>query len=112
MRYAGTTLRRDSQTELTMSAVAAMQPLTAPVPPPRPVPAAPPDEPLYEVVNGQRVELPPMSFYAVLIASRLQELLGPFVRTHGLGRVVTEALFILDAANNLRRRPDVAFLSV
>jgi Uma2 family endonuclease len=69
------------------------------------------EEPLYEVVNGQKVELPPMSIYAVSIASLLQECLGPFARAHGLGRVVTEGLFVLDPVKDLRRRPDVAFVS-
>jgi Uma2 family endonuclease len=69
------------------------------------------DEPLYEVVNGQKVELPPMSIYAAWIASRLQSRIGPFAETHGLGTVVTEGLFILDPVKDLRRRPDVAFVS-
>jgi Uma2 family endonuclease len=69
------------------------------------------DEDLYEVVNGQRVELPPMSIYASWIASGLQDNLGPFAKAGGLGTVVTEALFVLDAKRNLRRRPDVAFVS-
>jgi Uma2 family endonuclease len=66
---------------------------------------------LYEIINGQRVELPPMSIRAVWLASRLQGFLGPFAEQHRLGTVVTEALFILDATMNLRRRPDVAFVS-
>ena len=69
------------------------------------------DEPLYEVVNGQKVALPPMSIYAAWIASRLQSRIGPFAETHGLGTVVTEGLFILDPVKDLRRRPDVAFVS-
>jgi Uma2 family endonuclease len=69
------------------------------------------DEALYEVVNGQRVELPPMSVYAGWIASRLDQRLGPFVEERALGNVVTEVLFILDPERNLRRRPDVAFVS-
>jgi Uma2 family endonuclease len=69
------------------------------------------EEPLYEIVNGQHVELSPMSAYATWIASRLGHRLGPFVEDHGLGSVVTEMLFVLDADQNLRRRPDVAFVS-
>jgi Uma2 family endonuclease len=71
-----------------------------------------PEEPLYEIVDGLVVELPPISFLASVVASRLQNRMGPFVETHRLGIVVTEALFILDAASNLRRRPDLAFVSV
>jgi Uma2 family endonuclease len=66
---------------------------------------------LYEVVNGQRVELPPMSPYAAVVVSRLGYRLGPFVDEHRLGIVVTEVLFIVDPKRNLRRRPDVAFVS-
>jgi Uma2 family endonuclease len=74
-------------------------------------PSSTTDEALYEVVNGQRVELPPMSIYAVWITSRLGYRLGPFVEEQRLGIVVNEALFILDAESNLRRRPDLAFVS-
>src|SRR5207245_7354599 len=35
----------------------------------------------------------------------------PFADTHALGTVVVEMLFILDAERDLRRRPDVAFVS-
>jgi Uma2 family endonuclease len=69
------------------------------------------DEALYEVVNGQRVELPPMSIQASWIASRLQMHMGLFVEEHRLGWTVTESLFILDPEKDLRRRPDVAFVS-
>jgi Uma2 family endonuclease len=69
------------------------------------------DEPLYEIVNGQRVDLPPMSAYATWIASRLHGRLWPYAEDKGLGTSVTEMLFVLDAEPNLRRRPDVAFVS-
>jgi len=69
------------------------------------------DEPLYEIVNGQRVELPPMSAYATWLASRLHGRLGPYTEDKGLGTSVTEMLFVLDAEHDRRRRPDVAFVS-
>jgi Uma2 family endonuclease len=69
------------------------------------------EEALYEVINGQRVELPPMSIYASWIASELHIDLGYFVRAGRLGTVVMETLLILDAQRELRRRPDVAFVS-
>jgi len=69
------------------------------------------DEPLYEIVDGQRVDLPPMSVYTTWLASRLHGRLWPYVEEHGLGTCVMEMLFILDAERNLRRRPDVAFVS-
>jgi Uma2 family endonuclease len=70
-----------------------------------------PDEPLYEIVHGQRVDLPPMSAYATWLASRLHGRLWPYAEDKGLGTSVTEMLFVLDAEHNLRRRPDVAFVS-
>ena len=69
------------------------------------------DEPLYEIVNGQRVDLPPMSVYTTWLASRLHGRLWPYVEDKGLGMSVAEMLFVLDAEHNLRRRPDVAFVS-
>jgi len=69
------------------------------------------DEPLYEIVNGQRVDLPPMSAYATWLASRLHIRLGLYTEDKGMGVSVTEMLFVLDAEHNLRRRPDVAFVS-
>ena len=69
------------------------------------------DELLYEIVNGQRVELPPMSAYATWLASRLHSRLGPYAEDKGLGTSMTEMLFVLDAEHDLRRRPDVAFVS-
>lgn len=68
------------------------------------------DEPLYEIVNGQRVKLPPMSIYAALITSCLAGHLFVFTRGSRVGRAVVEGMFILDAENDLRRRPDVAFV--
>jgi Uma2 family endonuclease len=70
-----------------------------------------PEEALYEIINGQRVELPPMSAYSTLVATRLVTESGPFAAGHRLGIVVGEMLFILDPEHNLRRRPDVAFVS-
>ena len=62
-----------------------------------PEPAAPPaEEPLYEVVNGQKVGLPPMGAQATMIASLLFGFLFPHVRGQRLGHLVSEMLFILD----------------
>jgi Uma2 family endonuclease len=66
---------------------------------------------LYEVVDGQRVELPPMSVFATWVASRLQSRLGPFAESNDLGTAVSEMLFVLDPERELKRRPDVAFVS-
>lgn len=68
-------------------------------------------EALYEIVNGQRVELPPMSAYAAWIASLLVRHLQAFAEAQQLGRAVAEMLFDFGTANSRRRRPDVAFVS-
>src|SRR5438132_3844365 len=66
---------------------------------------------LYETVNGQRVETAPMGVFETWIASRLVGLMEPFTRSRKLGRVVSETLFLLNAAARLERRPDLAFVS-
>jgi Uma2 family endonuclease len=69
------------------------------------------DDSLYEIIDGQRVDLLPMSAYATWLASRLHSRLSPYAEDQGLGTTVTEMLFVLDAERDLRRRPDVAFVS-
>lgn len=69
------------------------------------------EEPLYEVVNGRKVELPPMAIKSVVVASRLARHLGNHADDENLGHVVSEGLFILDDEADIRRRPDVAFVS-
>ena len=69
------------------------------------------DEPLYEVVGGRRLELPPMGAFPTRIASRLTIQLGQFVEDHDLGRVDAEMLYRIDPTSGLERRPDVAFVS-
>jgi Uma2 family endonuclease len=66
---------------------------------------------LYEVVDHQVRELPPMGVEEGLIASRLWRLMSPFAWTAGLGEVVSEILFLLIAVKKLQRRPDLAFVS-
>jgi len=65
----------------------------------------------YEIVDGKRVELPPMGAYQSVLASCLDQILGHFARAQGLGRVVVETLFQLDREGKLQRKPDVAFVS-
>jgi Uma2 family endonuclease len=65
----------------------------------------------YEVVDGQIVENPPMGARESILASFLQDLMGPVARLGRLGRVATETLFLLDRTRKLKRRPDVAFVS-
>jgi Uma2 family endonuclease len=65
----------------------------------------------YEVVGGEIVENPPMGAMESVLANFLQDLMGIFARSNGLGRVLVETLFYIDRARNLKRRPDVAFVS-
>jgi Uma2 family endonuclease len=65
----------------------------------------------YEIVNGQYVEMPPMSTSAGVIASRLLIALGAFVMGRDLGEVVYDVLFPVKPAGKTRRRPDGAFVS-
>jgi Uma2 family endonuclease len=71
----------------------------------------PDEEVLYEVVDGQVVELAPMGAYEVWIASVLVARLATFATQHQLGRAVQEMLFDLTVATGRKRRPDVAFVS-
>lgn len=68
-------------------------------------------EPLYEIINGIRVDLPPMSIYANLIAKRLLRRIDPLVEDAALGTATMEALLVLDESADLKRRPDVTFVS-
>jgi Uma2 family endonuclease len=65
----------------------------------------------YEVVGGVIVENSPMGAKESVLASFLQGLMGPFALSQGLGRVATETLFLIDRLRNLKRRPDLAFIS-
>jgi Uma2 family endonuclease len=66
---------------------------------------------LYEVVDGQIFENPPMGAQGSILASFLQGLMDPIARSNGLGRVATETLFLIDRTRKLKRRPDLAFVS-
>lgn len=69
------------------------------------------EEPLYEVVNGQRVELPPMATSSNVIASILNRRMGAFADAEKLGTVTIETLHWLDEAAVLKRRPDISYVS-
>jgi Uma2 family endonuclease len=80
-----------------------------------PVPLAPPaiidDEAPYEIIDGNRVELPPMSIYASVVASELMRVLGNHAVSNRCGRAVADGLFRLPLDRERKRRPDVAFVS-
>ncbi len=69
------------------------------------------DSSFYEIIDGRRVEMQPTGAYEIALASALSEYLGPFARQSKLGVVVCEMLFVLDIVRDLRRRPDLAFVS-
>jgi Uma2 family endonuclease len=69
------------------------------------------DEALYEIIDGQRVELPPMSTYATWVASSLHGELFVFTQTHPIGRPFCEMLFRLPLNGSRNRRPDVALVT-
>jgi Uma2 family endonuclease len=66
---------------------------------------------LYEIIDGQYVELPPMSIHSVRVVTVLTAYLETFARTNQLGRTAAEALFPLSPNEKTRRRPDIAFVS-
>jgi Uma2 family endonuclease len=65
----------------------------------------------YEVIDGVRVEREPMGAFETVLASWLCHLMNGFAAGKKLGLAVNEVLFVLNAARNLHRRPDVAFVS-
>lgn len=69
------------------------------------------DDAPYEIIDGQRVERPPVAILSIWIASQLHRILGNYADTHKLGRALCEAIFHLPDPVNRNRRPDVAFVS-
>jgi Uma2 family endonuclease len=65
----------------------------------------------YEVIDGVRVEREPMAAFETVLASWLCHLINSFAAGKKLGVAVSEVLFVLDARRDLKRRPDVAFVS-
>lgn len=65
---------------------------------------------LYEVVHGE-IEEKVVGTRQNLIAARINRLTGRFDPQEEHGHAVIENLFLLDAASNLQRRPDFAFVS-
>jgi len=86
-------------------------PVSIPSSSPEALTREPPGDVLYEVVDGRLVELPPMGAYESDIANWLAELLNENAREGHRGRALVELLFLIDVARDLKRRPDVAFVS-
>lgn len=68
------------------------------------------EDALYEVVDGA-VVAKNVSAFALWIANEMAHHLSTHCRLHGLGQVFVEMVFVLDAAGDLKRRPDLAFVS-
>ena len=73
---------------------------------------APVVEVRYEIVNGQRVEIPPMSIRAGTVATRLTTKLNEFADPKGLGEAFTEVLIQAPVPEDegRNRRPDAFFV--
>lgn len=67
------------------------------------------EEPLFEIVNDVRVEVPRMGAFASFLANVLAGFLNDFARPARLGFAVIEVLFRFPPGGT-SRRPDVAFL--
>jgi Uma2 family endonuclease len=66
---------------------------------------------LFEVIDGEIVELPPMGFKQVFLANELKRLIDTYLARDSWGWYFVEGLFDLRPAANRNRRPDGAFLS-
>ncbi len=69
------------------------------------------DRPHFEIIDGKRVELAPMSILASRVASRLIRKMGFFLEVNPLGEALTETLIRLPLPVDRNRRPDLAFVS-
>ncbi len=67
----------------------------------------------YEVVNGEIVEVSPMSDYAGEVAHRLDKAVSRYLQSNDLGDTTTERLFKIPQLDDpvRNRRPDWAFIS-
>jgi len=65
----------------------------------------------YEIIDGQRVTLPPMSVCATIVSSRLIQKLGNFAASNCLAEVVGTGLFRLPLEEDRSRRPNVAVVT-
>ncbi|WP_088251566.1 Uma2 family endonuclease [Fimbriiglobus ruber] len=64
----------------------------------------------YEIVDGSRVEMPPMSAEAQFVASRLAYHLSRFGIESNLGEACVEVMIELSLPAERNRRPDVIFI--
>jgi Uma2 family endonuclease len=69
------------------------------------------DKPLFEIIDGQQVELPPMSILASRVSTNLTIQLGHHLLGNPIGEALMETLIRLPLPVDRNRRPDVAFVS-
>ena len=79
-----------------------------------PLPRVVRDEPggddLYEIIDGVRVEMSPMSSRSTAVAVDIARLLSNYGLANNLGKAYTEMLLRLPLSRDRNRRPDVAFV--
>jgi len=75
-----------------------------------PVVAETESDAIYEVIDGERREVPRMGVFAGSLASILCQYMGFFALQHKLGVAVVEVTFRLCSEPKRERRPDVAFV--
>jgi Uma2 family endonuclease len=73
--------------------------------------AQPSDDALYEVIDGKIVEKPPMGAFEGLFATKLTIWFSRFGGAERFGHIAMEVLFKIAPGRDLKRRPDVAFVS-
>ena len=71
----------------------------------------PDEDPLFEIIDGERVEMPPMSILANRVTSLLHIYMGHHLLSNPVGEVLMETLFRLPLSVDRKRRPDLAFVS-
>jgi len=69
------------------------------------------DDIFYEIVDGCRLELPPMGLRASRMTTWLGRKLGNYAESQDLGEAAIETLFNLPLPVDRNRRPDVALVS-
>ncbi len=71
------------------------------------------DEAFYELVNRERVAMPPMSIRAVTVVNRLSILIDAFANANDLGEAFSRMLIRLQLPEDegRNRRPDLCFVS-
>lgn len=65
----------------------------------------------YEVIDGQIVEMPPMSVLSNAVSNRLHVEIGYYARQKKLGEAFMESLIHLPEPVDRNRRPDLCFVS-